>query len=156
MGLDLGRRVLEESASEEEAPLEVELPELDEEEAAEVVEEAEEDVELGASVVEVVVGAAVLVVLLLLDELEEDDLDSLEEPPEMSKTTMLALAPEGTVTTQPVAPPAPVKTSGAFISLTPMVEGSIRQGRPLQPSPSHRISIPNSGFTSRKGVAGSR
>jgi hypothetical protein len=148
--------VFEESASEEEAPLEVELPELEEEEAAEVVEEAEE-VEVGVSVVEVVVGATVLLVLLLLAELVEDDfLSSLEEPPEMSKTTMLALAPEGTVTTQPVAPPAPVKTSGASISLTPMVEGSIRQGRPLQPSPSHRISIPNSGLTSRKGVAGSR
>jgi hypothetical protein len=149
---------LEESASELEAPVEVELPELEEEEAAEVVEEAEVEVEVevGVSVVEVVVGALVLLELLLLAELVETDTVSLEEPPEVSKTTMLALAPEGTVTTQPVAPPAPVKTSGASISFTPMVEGSIRQGRPLQPLPSQRISIPNSGLTSRKGVAGSR
>jgi hypothetical protein len=126
-------------------------------------------VEVGVSVVLVEVGVGVGVEVEVLLELLElvlegvtvlvgTDTVSLELEPlsSISKTTILALEPLEAVTTQPVAPPAPVKTSGALISFTPMVEGSIRQGKPLQSSPSHSISIPNSGLTSRKGVVGSR
>lgn len=76
-------------------------------------------------------------------------------PPDFSKTTTLAFSPLGTVTTQKVAPPAPTEVL-PIISLTAFTAGSILHGRPLQPSPSHSISIPKSGTTSRKGVVGSR
>ena len=71
------------------------------------------------------------------------------------KTTKLALTPCGTVTTQKAAPPAP-SVFAPTISFTPLVPGSIAQGRPLQPSPSHTISTPQDGMVLRKGVAGSR
>lgn len=75
--------------------------------------------------------------------------------PDFSKTTTLDFSPLGTVTTQKVAPPAPTEVL-PIISLTAFTAGSILHGRPLQPSPSHSISIPKSGTTSRKGVVGSR
>lgn len=110
------------------------------------------------------VGRGVGVLVLVLDDVGMLDtgllcgLESpLEEPlPSTSKTIMLPLRPGGTVTTQPVAPPAPVNTSSASMTLTSMEDGSILQGRPLQPSPSHSIEIPKFGRTLRKGVVGSR
>jgi hypothetical protein len=60
VGLDLGRRVLEESAAEVRLLVEEESAEV---EVAEEVDEADE-VEVGVSVVEVVVGATVLLVLV--------------------------------------------------------------------------------------------
>jgi hypothetical protein len=76
-------------------------------------------------------------------------------PPDFSKTTTLAFSPLGTVTTQKVAPPAPTAVL-PIISLTAFTAGSILHGRPLQPPPSHSISTPKSGTTSRKGVVVSR
>lgn len=96
----------------------------------------------------VLVGVAVLVGTEMVS-------DSVLPLPSFSKTTMWAVSPLGTVTTQPVAPPAPVK-GVPIISLTLLTAGSILQGRPLQPSPSHSISIPKSGLTWRNGVVGSR
>lgn len=120
--------------------------------------------EVGASVgglelVGVGVGVGVLIsVLLLLLLLEAELLEpELEESPlGTSKVTMLALEPGGTVTTQPVAPPAPVKTFKASITFTAMLEGSIEQGTPLQPGPSHSILIPKLGRTLRNGVVACR
>lgn len=115
------------------------------------------EVEVSVEVSELV-GVGVGVGVLVLDEVAglvgSELLESSLAP--ISKTTMLALEPGGTVTTQPVAPPAPMNTSKALIWLTSMLEGSILQGRPLQPSPSHSISIPKLGLTLRKGVVGSR
>jgi hypothetical protein len=116
---------------------------------------------VGVSVeVLVLVGVGVGVEVLVLvgvAELVETEMvsDSVLPLPSFSKTTMWAVSPLGTVTTQPVAPPAPVKGL-PIISLTELTAGSILQGRPLQPSPSHSISIPKSGLTLRKGVVGSR
>lgn len=97
------------------------------------------------------VGVSVLLLLLEAEPLEPE----LEESPlGTSNVTMLALEPGGTVTTQPVAPPAPVNTFKASITFTDMLEGSIEQGTPLQPGPSHSILIPKLGRTLRKGVVG--
>ena len=141
----------------------------------EVDEGVEVEVEVGVSVVLVLVLVGVgvgvevevlVLVLVLVLELEvlvevgvlvETSMVSDEVLPllSFSKTIMCAVSPLGTVTTQPVAPPAPVKGL-PIISLTLLTAGSILQGRPWQPSPSHSISTPKSGMTSRKGVAGSR
>jgi hypothetical protein len=58
--------------------------------------------------------------------------------PPTSKTTMLALAPLGTVTTQKEPPPAPSEPL-PVISLIAFLDGSIAQGRPLQLAPSSQI-----------------
>ncbi len=70
--------------------------------------------------------------------------------------TKLAEPPAGTVTTQDTAPPAPLEPPPPTSSLTPCFDGLMAHGRPLQPSPSQTISMPKDGFSSRKGVAGSR
>lgn len=72
-----------------------------------------------------------------------------------SVTTYLAEPPLGTVTTQDAAPPAPIELLPTT-SLTPCWDGSIAHGRPLQPPPSHSISMLKVGFSSLNGVAGSR
>jgi hypothetical protein len=103
------------------------------------------DVELEDVVVVVVVEASV-------DEETELDVDDdnvvvwlelaglevLLPLPPTSKTTMLALAPLGTVTTQKEPPPAPSEPL-PVISLTAFLDGSIAQGRPLQLAPSSQI-----------------
>jgi hypothetical protein len=123
------------------------------------------EVDVGVSVVLVLVGVGVGVEVLVLElellvevgVLVETSMvsDEVLPLPSFSKTTMCAVEPLGTVTTQPVAPPAPTKGS-PIISLTLLTAGSILQGRPLQPPPSHSISIPKSGLTLRKGVVGSK
>jgi hypothetical protein len=117
------------------------------------VDELDDDVDDGVGVVE-----------LELLELEEDNELLLlepelplpdESPPPLLKTTMLAVLPCGTVTTQNAAPPAP-SVLAPVISLTPLVSGSISQGRPLQPPSGHSILAPQLGISSLNGVAGSR
>lgn len=81
---------------------------------------------------------ATLLELVGADELAE------ELPSPFPKTTILALPPEGTVTTQNEAPPAPSELLPSIL-LTAWTAGSILHGRPLQPSPSQTISTPNSG-----------
>ena len=116
------------------------------------------DVEVvdGVEVVEGVVvdgvGLGVLLALLALLVLEVEgtamDDDELEppEPPEplppFSNTTTWAFSPLGTVTTQKAPSPAPPVVVSPVTSLTLFVFGSILQGRPLQPPPSHSISTP--------------
>lgn len=135
--------------------------------------EVEVEVGVGVSVVLVLVGVGVgveveVLVLVLELELELEELvevgvlvetsmvsDEVLPLLSFSKTIMCAVSPLGMVTTQPVAPPAPVKGL-PIISLTLLTAGSILQGRPWQPSPSHSISTPKSGTVLRKGVAGSR
>lgn len=153
--------------------------EVEVDEGVEVEVEVEVEVGVGVSVVLVLVlvgvgvGVEVLVlVLVLVLELElELELEVLVEVGVLvetsmvsdevlpllsfSKTIMCAVSPLGMVTTQPVAPPAPVKGL-PIISLTSLTAGSILQGRPWQPSPSHSISTPKSGLILRNGVVGSR
>ena len=151
----------------------VEEVELEVEVGAEVEVSEGVEVEEEVSVVLVMVGVGVKVevlvlVLVLVLELELELLvevgvlvetsmvsDEVLPLPSFSKTTICAVEPLGTVTTQPVAPPAPTKES-PVISLTSLTAGSILQGRPLQSPPSHTISIPKSGLTLRKGVVGSK
>lgn len=77
-------------------------------------------------------------------EVEELDGAELADPVESPalKTTILAVMPFGTVATQKSAPPAPAAASELVTSFIPLTEGSIEQGRPLQPSPSHSIFSP--------------
>lgn len=93
------------------------------------------------------------------DTEDEEDDPSLPPPPPLlpplSNTTIWAFSPLGTVTTQNAAPPAPSSVL-PIISLTLFTAGSILQGSPLHPSPSHSISTPKSGTSLRNGVVGSR
>lgn len=75
-----------------------------------------------------------------------DELEDTEPPLEPStlNVTMLAVEPEGTVTTQKSAPPAPVAESALETTPTPL-EGLIEHGRPLQPPPGHSILTPKVG-----------
>src|SRR5208282_3057060 len=59
-----------------------------------------------------------------------------------SKTTMLADAPFGTVTTQKLAPPAPLVKLLLVTSFRPLTEGPIPQGMLSQP---HSIFTPHEG-----------
>lgn len=115
---------------------------------------------------DVVVGAAVVVgVVEVEEELDELLLGLLlvVELPVLpvsllpaSKTTMFAVLPLGTVTTQNDAPPAPSALSAEVTSFKALTEGSILQGKPLQPAPSSQvISTPKVAGVLRNGVAGS-
>lgn len=116
--------------------------------------------------VEVVLTTELVLMLVVLSmelveagtDAEDEDEDSSLPPlllPPLSKTTICAFSPFGTVTTQNEAPPAPSSVL-PIISLTLFTSGSILQGSPLHPSPSHSISTPNSGTSLRNGVVGSR
>lgn len=86
------------------------------------------------------VGVGEGVAAALLEELEDPE----PEDPSTLNVTMLAVLPDGTVTTQKSAPPAPVAESE--LDTTPMpLDGSIEHGRPLQPPPGHSILIPKVG-----------
>lgn len=56
-----------------------------------------------------------------------------------SKTLMFAFWPLGTVTTQKAPPPAPSAASSEVTWFKASDEGSILQGRPLQPAPSSQV-----------------
>lgn len=119
--------------------------------------ELELDLELE---VEVLVAVLVEVLLVFEDEVDvEVDVELLElevelgvgvgveevlelRLPAFSNTLILAFPPGGTVTTQNLPPPAPAPPLEPVTSLTPFSAGSILQGRPLQPPPSHSISTP--------------
>lgn len=70
-------------------------------------------------------------------------LEELESP--ALNTTMFAVPPFGTVTTQKLAPPAPVAELGLVTSLTLLTAGSIEHGKPLQVPPEQVIFIPQVG-----------
>lgn len=65
--------------------------------------------------------------------------------PETSKTTMLAVMPLGTVTTQKLAPPAPAAEREDSTFPMPSLAGLMEQGVPLQPSPEQTIFTPKVG-----------
>jgi hypothetical protein len=74
------------------------------------------------------------------------------EEPSVLKTTMLAVPPLGTVTTQKAAPPTPEVATGLSSPPTPPLEGSMEQGRPLQPPDGHSILRPKVGVVLESGV----
>jgi hypothetical protein len=118
----------------------VELDELLEDDVddgggVEVLELVEDGVGVGVGVGEALEEAA----------FEEDAGFELPELP-ISKTTISAVNPEGTVTTQKLAPPAPLAWSALVTPPIPSVDGSIEHGRPLQPEPEHSILIPKLGM----------
>lgn len=77
---------------------------------------------------------------------EDDELDESPVEPSVLKTTMFAVDPLGTVTTQKSAPPAPEAAVALLTTPKPSELGSIAQGRPLQ-FPSHSIFRPKEGLT---------
>lgn len=102
----------------------------------------EEDFELDEDMVEVVVGVA------FVDEggggaADDDGGAGAGSPsdPSTLKTTMLAVLPLGTVTTQKLAP-SPTALLLLLTPLTPSDAGLMAQGRPLQPPPGHSILMP--------------
>ena len=92
-------------------------------------------------VVEVVVGTCVVVGAACV-EVGVSSLSSESSLPEPSvlKTTMLAVDPLGTVTTQKEAPPAPTSADG--LSVSPMALSPIEHGSPLQPPSGHSTLSP--------------
>lgn len=67
------------------------------------------------------------------------------ELPEISKTTMFAVMPLGTVTTQKSEPPAPVAEREDSTFPMPSLTGLMAHGVPLQPSPEQIIFTPKVG-----------
>ena len=112
------------------------------EDVAEPVEDVEElcvleellELELELAL-EVVLAAELVGIAAVVDEV------SSSSPP-FSKTTIWAFSPLGTVTTQKAPSPAPPVVVSPVTSLTLFMFGSILQGRPLHPPPSHSISTP--------------
>jgi hypothetical protein len=80
---------------------------------------------------------------------EEDGREASPVEPSVLKTTMFAVEPFGTVTTQKSAPPAPEAAVALLTCPKPSELGSIAQGRPLQ-FPSHSTFRPKDGLTPRK------
>ena len=121
-----------------------------------LVDAVEEVVVLDATVVVEVVDLMLVVLVEVVDvgvDLVEDELGAsakprfpTEEEPSVLKTTMFADWPEGTVTTQNAAPPAPFAESGLSNPPIPSVAGLIAQGKPLHPPWGHSILTPNVGF----------
>lgn len=66
--------------------------------------------------------------------------------PSVLKTTIFAVEPLGTVTTQKSAPPAPEAAVALLTNPKPSELGSMAQGRPLQ-FPSHSTFRPKEGLT---------
>lgn len=77
---------------------------------------------------------------------EDDELGASPVEPSVLKTTMFAVDPFGTVTTQKSAPPAPVAEVALLTTPKPSELGSMAQGRPLQ-FPSHSTFRPKEGLT---------
>jgi hypothetical protein len=88
--------------------------------------------------VEVEVEAWVVLEVAALEVLPELD-------PPTSKTTTFAVTPDGTVTTQKLAPPAPAAAVELVTPPIPSIDGSIEQGSPLHPEPEHSIFTPKVG-----------
>lgn len=78
--------------------------------------------------------------------LEDDGVEASPVEPSVLKTTMFAVEPFGTVTTQKSAPPAPEAAVALLTNPKPSELGSMAQGRPLQ-CPSHSIFRPKEGLT---------
>ncbi len=131
----------------------LEVDDDDDDDDDEVVEGAAELVddvlEVVAACVEVVGVCEVEVEVVVAAAAVLEDLAMLElpDPPPASKTTMLAVSPDGTVTTQKLAPPAPAAESELVTPPIPSTEGSIEQGSPLQPEPEHTTLTPKVGWT---------
>lgn len=124
-----------------------ELDELDELLLVLVLEVA--SVESGVEL-EDVVATAILAFFgawdVVADSSEDDELDESPVEPSVLKTTMFAVDPFGTVTTQKSAPPAPEAEVALLTTPKPSELGSMAQGRPLQ-FPSHSTFKPKEGLT---------
>lgn len=107
------------------------------------VDELDVDDELGVGIV-VGVGVGVGEGEALEDWEEPDELEADESP--AGNRTTFAVAPEGMVTTQNAAPPAPSAESELVTSFIALTEGSMEQGRPLQPEPLHSTLRPKVGL----------
>ncbi len=126
---------LEDDEDEDEDEEEDEEDELDEEDNNEDEEEEEEEEEDD-------------------DDDDEDEDDEDDEPPLLLLlllpsrlyTTMLAVPPLGTVTTQKLAPPAPLAPSALVTLKSLTLDAPISHGRPLQPPPGHSTRRPKVGF----------
>lgn len=112
-----------------------------------------EDVD-GGAVVEGACDEELELELSLLELLLPDPLESPELllDPSISKTSIWIEEPEEAVPTQKLLP----LESPEVTSLTPFLEGSIAQGRPLQLSPSHTRRTPNDGSVFLNGQLSSR
>jgi hypothetical protein len=118
------------------------------------VDDVEVEVEGGAELVVgvlVVVGFATLVVLGGSFDLDEEA--GAPEEPSVLKTTMLAVLPLGTVTTQKPEPSTPSVATGLDTPFRPSLDGSMEHGNPLQPPSGHSILRPNVGRVFFRGVA---
>ena len=129
----------------------LELDELEDVEVEELLELLDE-VQLGVHV-DVGVGVGIGVVVGMGDGSDEAAMDPEPEAEESpaGKTTTLADPPSGTVTTQKFAPPAPDAWSELVTPPIPLVEGSMEQGRPLQPEPEHSTLRPKVGSVPLSG-----
>ena len=114
--------------------------------------EVEVEVDVDVDVVEVVVGVRVGVgVDAAPEELAGPGEPELAAESPAGNTTMFAVKPLGTVTTQKLAPPAPEAWSALVTPPTPLTEGSMVHGRPLQPAPEHSILRPKLGGVLLRG-----
>jgi hypothetical protein len=111
------------------------LVDVDDGGGVEVLELVEDGVGVGVGVGEALEEAA----------FDEDAGFELPELP-ISKTTISAVNPEGTVTTQKLAPPAPLAWSALVTPPIPSVDGSFEHGSPLHPEPEHSTLIPKVGI----------
>lgn len=127
--------LLELDELEDEDELLVELDFVDELDVVDVVR-----VGVGVGVGVVDVEGATEELAAFEDDPAEPELPPLELPD--SKTTTFAVTPLGMVTTQKLAPPAPVAWSELVTPPMPLTAGSMEQGKPLQPGPEHSILRP--------------
>jgi hypothetical protein len=129
------------------------VPESVDEVELDLLEVVVEVVGVGVGVAEldgvVEVGCGVVLVLelvlvvdggWLVDDfaVEVEDLAVVDEPP-TSKTSMLATAPLGTVTTQKLAPPTPEAATELVTPPIPSVSGEIEHGSPLHPAEASQV-----------------
>ena len=117
-----------------------------------VVEVVDVDVGVGVGVVDVEVDVGASVVLSWVEEgsllepsdsgSEDNELDDEldDDSPSAEKAMIWAEPPDGTVTTQKAASPAPTAASGLLTDRP--FRGSMLHGRPLQPPPGHSILRP--------------
>jgi hypothetical protein len=80
-----------------------------------------------------------VVVVVVVEDLAAFELVAGELDPPTSNMTRAAVTPLGMVTTQKLAPPAPVDESELVTSFTLFTDGSMEQGMPLHPEHSNLI-----------------
>jgi len=99
-------------------------------------------------VVDDVVGSGVVEVVEVVDGFGGGGAADETGPvdPSVLNTTILAVFPLGTVTTQKEAPPTPMALTGLSTPPIPLLAGLMPHGIPLQPPPGQSILMPYAGF----------